>query len=114
MCECQSAWHNARVPATDKTLAALADARSSARCDRLYIRVVAEPRCCLALAGDGFIDAKDLRSFLGPAANVESLIKQASNVPAAHLTFTAISIVNVPSGTLLPHPSTSMTHSRIL
>jgi len=27
--------------------------------------------------GDGFIDAKDLRSFLGPAANVDKLIKQA-------------------------------------
>ena len=30
-----------------------------------------------ACAGDGFIDAKDLRSFLGPAANVDKLITQA-------------------------------------
>ena len=40
-----------------------------------------DPVCCLASAGDGFIDAKDLRSFLGPAANVEKLIKQARIVP---------------------------------
>ena len=31
---------------------------------------------CRTSTGDGFIDAKDLRSFLGPAANVDKLIKQ--------------------------------------
>jgi hypothetical protein len=79
------------------------------RVQRLFpTGIVADPGCCLASAGDGFIDAKDLRSFLGPAANVESLIKQASSVPAALLSFTRYVTRRLSSLTMLPHQLVGM------